>query len=173
MKNIYLVGFMATGKTSVGKELAKRLNLEFVDLDKLIEKRECMPIVDIFAKKGEAYFRKLEKEIVKDISLKRDLIVACGGGVVVDIDNLNTLRQSGVIICLKADIETILKRSKGTGQRPLLNVENPKEHIEILLKKREPFYNQAGYLLDTTKLEIIEVVDKILEIISENKDTYE
>lgn len=170
MKNIYLVGFMATGKTSVGKELANRLNMEFFDLDDLIEQRENMAIVDIFKQKGEPYFRKAEKEAVKDISLKKDLVVGCGGGAIVDEENLATLKRSGLIICLKTEVDVILERSKGTVQRPLLNVENPRERISELLKKREPFYNQADYVIDTTDLEIKEVVDKVLAIVDKSID---
>jgi len=165
MKNIYLVGFMATGKTCVGKELTKRLNREFFDLDDLIEQRENMAIVDIFKQKGEPYFRKIEKEIVKEISSKKDLVVGCGGGAIVDEDNLAILKKSGLVICLKADVDIILERTKATTQRPLLNVQDPKGRVNDLLKKREPFYNRADYSVDTTNLEIGEVVDKIITII--------
>ena len=165
MKNIYLVGFMATGKTCVGKELAKRFNREFFDLDDLIERKENMAIVDIFKQKGEPYFRKIEKEIVKEISLKEDLVVGCGGGAIVDKDGLAILKKSGLVICLKADANTILERTKVTTQRPLLNVQDPKGRVNDLLKKRESFYNQADYSVDTTNLEIGEVVDKIIIII--------
>lgn len=160
---------MATGKTAVGRELAKRLNKKFFDLDDLIESREKMPIVDIFKHKGESYFRKIEKELINEVSLKSDLIVGCGGGAVADQENLSTLKKSGLIICLKADVDTILERSKGTMQRPLLNVENPREHIVDLLKKREPFYNQAGHSVDTTILGIKEVADKIIAIIESER----
>jgi len=165
MKNIYLVGFMATGKTCVGKELTKRLNREFFDMDDLIEQRENMAIVDIFKQKGEPYFRKIEKEIVKEISSKKDLVVGCGGGAIVDEDNLAILKKSGLVICLKADVDIILERTKATTQRPLLNVQDPKGRVNDLLKKREPFYNRADYSVDTTNLEIGEVVDKIITII--------
>ena len=169
MKNIYLVGFMATGKTAIGVELAKRLNKEFFDLDDLIEQRENMAIVDIFKQKGEPYFRKIEKDMVKETSLRKDLVVGCGGGAIVDSENLSTLKESGLIICLKAEVDVILERSKGTPQRPLLNVEDPKQRIIDLLKKRELFYNQADYIVDTTDLKIKEVVDKILDILNNIK----
>lgn len=156
---------MATGKTSVGKELAMRLEKKFFDLDDLIEQRENMPIVDIFKHKGENYFRKLEKELIKEVSLKSDLVVGCGGGAVVDAENLTIFKKSGLVICLKASIESILERSKGNIERPLLNVENPRDRIIDLLKKREPFYSQADHVIDTTNLRIMEVVDKIIAII--------
>ncbi|MFH1622035.1 MAG: shikimate kinase [Candidatus Omnitrophota bacterium] len=160
---------MATGKTSVGKELANRLKKKFLDLDDIIEQREEMRIVDIFREKGEAYFRKIEKDLVKKISQKTDLVVGCGGGAVVNEENLANLKKSGVIICLKADIDTILKRAQGTEQRPLLNVDDRKPRISELLKRREPFYDQADNIIDTTNLSIKEVVDKVISIL-ENKD---
>jgi len=165
MKNTYLVGFMATGKTSVGKELANKLKKQFLDLDDIIEQREKMRIVDIFREKGEAYFRKIEKDLVKEVSLKTDLVVGCGGGAIINEENLFNLRKSGAIICLKANVDTILKRAEGTEQRPLLNVDERKPRISELLKKREPFYNQADHIIDTTNLSIKEVVDKIISFL--------
>lgn len=156
---------MATGKTVVGKALAKYLGCEFVDLDDLIEKKENMRIVDIFAKRGESYFRKVEKQIAKDISVKSDFVVACGGGLVVDPDNVENLKNSGVIICLVATPDTILKRASGTEQRPLLNVEEPKQRITELLKKRDEFYKKADHEIDTTNLSVQDVVNRIAEII--------
>ncbi|MDD5617827.1 MAG: shikimate kinase [Candidatus Omnitrophica bacterium] len=165
MKNIYIVGFMGTGKTSVGKELARRLERDFSDLDDLIEEKEKMVIAEIFKQKGEPYFRKIEKEAVKKVSSKEDLVVSCGGGAVVDAENLVILKKSGIVICLKADADTIIKRTKASLKRPLLNVENPRERIEKLLKEREPFYSQSDYVIDTTDINIKQAVDKIIKII--------
>ncbi|MFC1708790.1 shikimate kinase [Candidatus Omnitrophota bacterium] len=165
MQNIYLVGFMATGKTSVGRELAKRLKSEFFDLDDLIEQREGMAIVDIFKQKGEPYFRRIESGIIKEVSQKSDLVVGCGGGAVVDTENLASLKKSGLIICLKAGPDTILSRSQGTEQRPLLNVEDPQSRIKDLLAKREPFYSKSDHIIETTKLDINAVVEKIILIL--------
>ncbi|MFC1646326.1 shikimate kinase [Candidatus Omnitrophota bacterium] len=171
MKNIYLVGFMATGKTSVGRALAKKLNKDFFDLDDLIEQRENMRIVDIFNDKGEPYFRRIESQIIKEVSGKSDLVIGCGGGAIVNEENLATLKEGGIVICLKAKIDTILDRSKGTEQRPLLNVEDPKNRIRELLDKREPFYNQSDHIIDTAGLDINAVVDKIITIVdSESKE---
>ena len=157
---------MATGKTSVGKELSRRLKKSFLDLDDLIEDKENMRIVDIFSQKGEAYFRKLEQKAIEEVSLKKDLIIGCGGGAVVNPDNLDKLKKSGVVICLIADIDTILKRSKGTDKRPLLNVDNPNDRVKELLSKREQYYKQAHYSIDTSILSVKQVVDNIIEIIN-------
>lgn len=165
MKNIYLIGFMATGKTAVGKVLATRLGREFIDLDEAIEKKEQMKITDIFAQRGEPYFRTVEKAVLREAAAHSGRIVACGGGVVIDPENVATLKGSGVIICLEAEPDTIVARSVGTAERPLLNVENPRERVMELLKKREPFYKQADHIIDTTKLSVDAVAERIIAII--------
>lgn len=156
---------MATGKTSVGRQLAKKLGRDFFDLDEIIQQQEKMPIVEIFKQKGEPYFRQIEKNLVKEYSSKNNLVVSCGGGAIVDEENLANLKKSGVIICLKADTDTILKRTNANKDRPLLNVDSPKEQINNLLVKREKYYRQADYSIDTTNLTINQVVDKIISII--------
>lgn len=165
MNNIYLVGFMATGKTSVGRELAKRQKRQFIDLDDLIESREKRRISEIFAKEGEAYFRKREKDVLQEASSKDEIVVACGGGIVIDPENIRLMKETGTIICLTASPEVILSRTAGTKQRPLLNVSDPKKEIELLLEKRAPFYALADNTIDTSKITIKEVVDKIIKII--------
>lgn len=152
MKNIYLVGFMGTGKSTVGRELAKKKKWRFVDLDELIELREGRSIADIFSKKGEPYFRRIEKKILKEVSLEKSFVVSCGGGIVCDEDNIKTMKKTGIVICLKATPAIILKRTKGLKSRPLLNVDNPKEKISLLLKLRAPYYAKADKLIDTSKL---------------------
>ena len=165
MKNIYLIGFMGTGKTVVGKLLAKKLGLEFIDLDDVIEEKEGIKISEIFKQKGEPYFRKVEKEVVRDISQKSGLVIGCGGGVVLDKDNLVNLKKTGTVICLEARAEVILNRTKTTNHRTLLNVEDPKKKIEELLSQRVPFYSQAHFTIDTSRLNIKEVAQKILNLI--------
>jgi shikimate kinase len=166
MNNIYLVGFMGTGKTAVGKELAKKKKLQFVDLDELIELREKRVISDIFAKNGEPYFRKVEKRVSKEVSQEKKFVVACGGGIVLDKDNIKTMKDTGLIICLTASPEVILERTRAYRHRPLLNVKDPKKQIELLLKLRAPYYAQADKTIDTSKISIREVVDKIIKVIS-------
>ena len=163
--NIYLVGFMGTGKTTVGRELAKKKKWRFIDLDELIELREGKTISDIFSKKGEPYFRILEKKALKEVSREKKFIVACGGGVVINEDNIKTMRESGVMICLKANPSVILKRTSKADNRPLLNADNPKERIGLLLKLRAPYYARANKDVDTSKLSVKEVVEKIVKII--------
>ena len=164
--NIYLVGFMGTGKSSVGRELAKRQNKEFIDLDHLIELEEGRKISDIFAKEGESHFRGIETRILRKVSKKNAAVIACGGGIVIIEDNVRIMKESGRIFCLTAEPETILQRTKNNSERPLLNVADPKAQIELLLKKRAPYYKLADEIIDTTNDSIPEVVQKLLKSIS-------
>ncbi len=164
MDNIYLVGFMGTGKSSVGRLLAEKTGRKFVDLDDLIEIKEKRKISDIFAKNSEAYFRKVEKETLIEISEKQGIIAACGGGIVIDSDNIRIMKQTGKIICLTANPEVILKRTQRYSHRPLLKVDNPKQKIEELLEKRAAFYALADITIDTSELTVEQVVDKIIEL---------
>ena len=162
MKNIALVGFMGTGKTSVARKVALLVHAEYVDIDDCIEKKEGMPIVDIFKKKGEPYFRGVEKSVVRDIAAKKGNVIACGGGVALDRDNIAALKGNGVVICLEARPEIILERTRAYAHRPLLNVPDPKAAIEELLAKRRPFYAQADYSIDTSLLSVDEVAAEII-----------
>ena len=163
MKNVVLVGFMGTGKTAVGKALAKRLGMKFVDMDDAIEERERMKISDIFDKKGEPFFRHVEKAVAKDISSQPGLVIAAGGGAVIDEENVRNFKSGGVIFCLVATPNRIFERTKGHIHRPLLNVSDPKEKISELLAKRAGSYARADYRIDTTDLTVEGVVDKIME----------
>jgi len=164
-RNIYLVGFMGTGKTTVGKILAKKLKKEFVEMDEEIEKKEGRKIVDIFRLFGESYFRKVEKKVLKEIASCSNLVVSCGGGVVVDEENLKILKKTGIIICLKAIPSVIYERTKKTKERPLLNVPDPLKKIKELLARRAPFYAKADYFVDTSTLTPEEVSEEIIKIL--------
>jgi shikimate kinase len=163
MKNLILIGFMGTGKTTVGKVLAKRLGLRFVDMDDIIEEREGMKIPEIFEKKGEKYFRHSESKVARDIALQTGLVVAAGGGAVIDEENVKNLKSNGIMFCLFATPERIFHRTKGDTHRPLLNVSDPEEKISGLLAKRAQYYARADYRIDTSDLSANEVADKITE----------
>ncbi len=164
MKNIVLVGFMGTGKTTIATQLANRLNMRYVSTDGLIEKREKRTINEIFTKSGEDYFRDVESDVIREVSGMEGLVIDTGGGVVMREENLANLKSTGVVICLTADEETIMERTKKYKHRPLLNVEDPKLKIRTLLAKRAPFYAKADHCIDTGKLTIRQVVEKIVEI---------
>ena len=162
MRNIVLVGFMGTGKTVVGKLLSKTLSREFLELDEIIERKENLSIREIFEKKGEPYFRKLEKDAVKEAAHRQGLIISAGGGAIVDEGNLKLLKENSILICLEASIGVILERiGRRLTERPLLNVPDPKKRIEELLKKRLPYYKKADLCINTDNLTVQQVVDKI------------
>lgn len=160
---------MGSGKSAVGRELAKLKKWQFLDLDELIELREKRMIADIFSKEGEPYFRKVEKQALKEISQQKGFIVACGGGVVIDPENIKIMKETGMLICLEAAPEVILKRTAGFAHRPLLNVKDPKKQISLLLKLRAPYYAAAHKIIDTSKISIKQVVSRILRFIPKTK----
>ena len=163
--NIYIVGFMGTGKSAVGRELASKKKWRFVDLDELIELREKRAIPDIFAEEGESHFRRLEKRALREVAKEKNFVVACGGGIVINADNISLMKETGVIVCLSATPEVILKRTSGCAHRPLLNVASPKKQIDLLLKLRAPFYARADKTVNTSKLSVKQVVRQIIQSI--------
>jgi len=168
-KNIYLVGFMGTGKTSSGKELARMTRRRFIDIDELIERKEKISIRDIFSRYGEDSFRKLETKYLKEVSKKDNLVVACGGGIVVKESNISLMKKTGFIVCLKASVNVILKRTACYTHRPLLNVKDQKQMIKALLCKRKPFYSKADITLDTSRLSIRQTAKRIFKISEKNE----
>lgn len=156
---------MGTGKSSVGRELAAKLKWQFIDLDDLIEFKEKRAISDIFSKSGEPYFRKVEKQVLNEVSGEGNFVVGCGGGIVLDKANIELMKKTGKIICLTATPEVILKRTSSSTQRPLLNVPNPKKQIGLLLKLRAPYYAQADKVIDTSKISVDKVVNGIIKLI--------
>ncbi len=166
MPNIVLVGFMGTGKSSVGKKLAYKLRRRLVNTDDLIERKTGMVIGDIFRQKGESYFRRKEREVIKEVSRLDDVVIDAGGGVVINEENIRDLKENGIIFCLNADAETILRRTRHESHRPLLNVENPLLEIKRLLGQREKYYKRADYQIDTSGKSIEEVAARIIEIVN-------
>lgn len=165
-KNIVLIGFMGTGKTSIGKLLAAKLGCAFIDLDHKIESDNNMKIPEIFQKYGEAHFRELEKQAVKEAAERRGIVIATGGGTIKDKENMRLLKQSGVVICLTADVDEILLRTESKGDRPVLDAKdkahgNRRAAIEKLLEERQIFYDQADYKVDTTNWSPMQIIGDI------------
>jgi len=155
--NIALIGFMGSGKTTVGKLLAKTMDMKFVDIDKVIE---------VFQKQGQTYFRDLEREVISQESLKNDCVIATGGGSILDNENIKRLKETSFIVFLNASIECLYLRLKDNSTRPILNgVEDKKKLIEELLEKRKFLYQiSADYIIDINEYtNIYETVDKIKE----------
>jgi len=141
---VALTGFMGVGKTRIGRELARELMLHFVDLDRLIERETGLAIPDIFRYLGEDYFRKLEREAVRELVEKDYLVVSLGGGTFVDAENRRRLLARGPVVALWARPETILERvRRRPGKRPLLEGGDPLERIRRLLEEREALYREA------------------------------
>ena len=163
-QNIVLFGFMGTGKTCVGRAVAERLGMTYVDLDDLIEAHEGTTISDIFAAKGEPYFRRVEAEVAAEASRLEGHVIATGGGVVLHEENVRVLERSGVGICLNATAEAILKRVKHETHRPLLAVEDPLARVRALLAYRAPFYSKVSQQVETTGRPVEAVVEEVMAI---------
>ncbi len=159
--NIILTGFMGTGKSLVGKKLAKRLKMSYLDTDKLIEKREAAKIYRIFQEKGEDYFRRVETEIIKEVSSLDNCVISTGGGAILKAENLAALKRKGVTICLSAHPEVILKRTSKSQNRPLLKSKDRERAVLHLLRRRRSFYEKADFEVDTSELTTSEVVERI------------
>lgn len=155
MKNIFLVGMPSSGKSTLGKELARSLGYSFTDMDKLIETREQKSIADIFSSKGEEYFRELEKKILRTIQPNESTVIATGGGVPCFHENMDYIKENGISIFLNVDIDDLAKRiyKAQTNNRPLLNIATESEetiinNIKHLYETRLPFYKQADIQVD-------------------------
>ncbi len=164
-QNIALTGFMAVGKSVVGQRLARKLKRSFVDLDRTVEEKERMKVRKIFEHKGEAYFRRMEKKALREVLRQDGQVIATGGGIVADPANLKLLKEKSLLICLTAPVTTLLQRSGGGEERPLLGSADRHKRIHELLSQREKSYGQAHFTIDTEKLSVDQVVQKIMNIL--------
>lgn len=165
-RNIVLIGFMGSGKTSVGKKLSMDLKREFIDMDDFIVNREGMSINDIFEKKGEAYFRGIERELCERFSEPKSKIIATGGGVIKNEDNVTNLKKGGVVIYLKSTPKQIAYNLRYDNTRPLLAGGNKEKKIAELMAEREHTYNKcADIIIDVSELNIDETIERIKVII--------
>ena len=162
--NLYLVGFMGTGKSTVGRLLARQLGLQFLDSDREIERQQGKAIAKMFVEEGEEKFRAREREFIEHGHPAHGSIVACGGGLVVPPGMLELLRRRGVVICLHAPIETILQRTSRTTHRPLLQVENPEARLRELYAQREEIYRRTGTMVLTDRRPMREIAAHVLRV---------
>ena len=163
-ENIVITGFMGSGKSIVAEKLARKLGMEFIDMDQIIEK-QGMSISDIFARYGEKYFREQENKLVKELSQKENMVIATGGGTLLSADNAKMLSEKGEIICLYADSKVLYNRVKRKDNRPLLRGGNLLDRINQLIEERKKIYDNIKLKIDTSDLNIQEVVDKIVDIL--------
>ncbi len=157
MKRVILIGYMGSGKTTVGRALSKATGMMFYDLDWYIESRMRKSIAQIFAEKGEEGFRKIEYNMLHEVAEFEDVIISCGGGTPCFFDNIDYMNQQGDVVYLKATPEVLYKHLlMGKGDRPLLKDKTPDELIAYItehLHEREPYYSQAQHILDVTVLD--------------------
>ena len=173
--NIILVGFMGVGKTTVGRALAQRLQWDFVDMDVELESRAGKPIPRIFTEDGEPAFRRMERDLVVELSRRpvrhslgdggSNQVVAAGGGVVLNPDNIRDFSATSHVICLKTTPDEILRRVSGASHRPLLEQGDKSERIRKLINMRQPLYDAIPCQVDTTGKSVADVVADVLDTI--------
>ena len=163
-RNIFLIGFMGSGKSTIARLIAKETQKELIEMDETIETEEGCSINQIFQVHGEVYFRDLESQLVERIAKKGGSIVSCGGGAVLREENVLKMRENGIIVYLSATPETIYKRVRHSTHRPLLNGNMNVEYITQLMEKRLPMYESAADLvIDVNDKEKLDIVSEILQ----------
>lgn len=166
--NIFLIGFMGAGKSSVAKEIKNQLEMDYVETDQMIVEGQGMSINAIFAKYGEPYFRNLESNILIELQKKKQTVVSCGGGVAMREENVQHMKKSGRVVLLTAKPETIYERVKDNTDRPLLNGNMNVAYISELMEKRRPRYEAAADVVvatdgkDVTQI-CAEIIGKLIE----------
>lgn len=164
-KNIVLIGFMGSGKSTVGRRLARATGYGFVDTDQAVEAKTGKKVAEIFEEEGEPVFRALERGAIEKASASENRVIACGGGAVMDSENVDFLKRTGVLVYLKASEQSLLKRlERGLEKRPLLKAESADERVKELLSQRVHTYESvADEVIETDGLTPMKVVEKIIE----------
>ena len=166
-KNIVLIGPMGSGKSSIGRTIAKKLNRRFIDTDRYIERKIGQTIQEIFELQGENKFRVFEKEIIKKISQYVGIVIATGGGAIKDAENFKLLKESGWIIALSASTETLYSRIQGKRVRPLLLNENdPVNKLDQIINERKQTYLQADFQISTEDKDIDKIAGEIIDLLN-------
>jgi len=163
-ENIFLIGPMGSGKSTVGRALARRLDKAFFDSDQVIEERTGVRVSVIFEIEGEGGFRRREKRVIDDLTLRKDIVLATGGGSILDAENRGHLLSRGFVVYLRAPVEQLFERSNRDRNRPLLQTEHPRETLEALLRERDPLYRGAADLIistdDRTVKQVVDEIDR-------------
>lgn len=173
--NIYVTGFMGTGKTVVGRRLARKLNRHFVDLDSEIVRTTRRSIPHIFSEDGERAFRRLEDKVFRRFAVRKKSVVALGGGTLLNRQNMLLARKTGVIVCLEASLEVILQRVGNAGERPLLNLPGnlPEREqrrmalarIRAMLARRRSVYQQSDFFVNTSRRSVAQVAAAVQSVL--------
>ena len=170
-KNLLLTGMMGVGKSTVGKKLAKKLKLKFIDIDKIIEKKEKRTIKEIFEDKGEGYFRKIEKKISLEELKKSNSVIALGGGAFMDSSIRKEAENLSISFWLDLSLESLLIRLKNVKKRPLLNQDHLEESVNKIYSERKKIYNKSDFKIKCNLMNAGQIVSKIIKLYesSENK----
>ena len=164
MKNIFLIGYMGTGKSTVAASMAKQYGMEVLEMDQMIVDREGMSISDIFAEHGEEYFRNVETKLLLEIQTQENKIVSCGGGVVLRKQNVEEMHKGGSIVLLSAKPETILEQVKDDDSRPLLQGNKTVQFISEMMEKRRTKYESAAdIIIQTDNKQVVDICNEILK----------
>tara|TARA_B100001029_G_scaffold53990_1_gene43390 strand:+ start:210 stop:731 length:522 start_codon:yes stop_codon:yes gene_type:complete len=169
-KNLVLTGMMGVGKTTVGKRLAEKLGIRFIDIDKIIETKENKTITEIFANKGENYFRKIEKEITIDILNKKNVVIALGGGAFINPNIRKEIRNTSISVWLDLSLKALISRISNTKKRPLLKEGNLKETVNRIYSERKKIYNQSNFKIKCDLLKVDQIVNKIIKLYENSRD---
>jgi len=162
IRNLALIGFMGTGKSTVGHGVAHLLGFDFVDTDHLVEARAGKTIPAIFAQDGETAFREIERQVVADLAQRERTVIATGGGLGANLDHLASLKRHALVVCLWTTADIIWERVRHQTHRPLLQVPDPQARIRDLLAQREPFYRQADVLVNTGLRQLRDVIQHVV-----------
>jgi shikimate kinase len=169
--NIFLVGMMGAGKTTLGKTLAQRLHREFVDTDRVLVERTGVPVATIFEIEGEDGFRRREASILAELSGREHCVIATGGGVVLDEGNRRLMRGAGIVVYLRARLESLWERTRHDSSRPLLAAPDPRARLAQLLEEREPLYREVAHVIvDTGAQSATTLVNRVLAALREHED---
>jgi shikimate kinase len=167
--NIFLVGMMGAGKTTLGRALAQRLRLHFVDTDRIMVDRTGVPVTTIFEIEGEEGFRKRESAALAEVAQADSQVVATGGGSILACENRELMRQRGTVIYLRAQVESLWERTRHDTSRPLLKTPDPRATLTALLEKRDPLYREAAHLIvDTGAQSAATLVNRVLAALRQN-----
>ena len=165
--DIFLIGFMGAGKSTIAAELTKELGMQRIEMDQMIVEQQNMPISEIFDKFGEEYFRNIETDLVRELTDKKQMVVSCGGGTVLRDENAKLMKESGAIVLLTATPETIYERVKNSTERPILNGNMNVEYISSLMDQRKDrYFAVADYVVTTDGKSAKEICAEIIEKLS-------